>query len=448
MVTAMKNIDNKFSTYLSLAVVVMLCASLPFTLMRVFTQKYLLEVKNIDNAFVQTVLFDKKISPRSGTPQNYGNEGGDDTLDFAPSPVVAVQNGAGNSIHRFDNRVTGFKDKVIGSLKGSLTWREHIIEKYNYFQSLFGWKILPQNKFLLEDGYVTAVDPAVDPTPFVESLTELKHHLDELGISMLYVQAPTKNDRGSSWPGEYDYIHENADNFTAGLDTAGINYLDLRLAIEANGWESASLFYKTDHHWTQKTALWAVSETAVALNLRHGFNIDLGLYDLDKYEEEIFPGIFLGSYGRAVTRAYCDPEDFSMLHPNFYTQLSLQIPKKSIDVLGTFDVTYNYDSIDTETDIYKRPCYSAFAYDDNPLTIFHNKLNTSGERVLVIKDSFACPFVQFLALGVEYTDVIDLRQYTSSLMGYIEDTCPDTVIFVYSALSLASEATADFFRFK
>jgi len=443
----MKNTDGVFTNFISRLILGLLCLSLAFIFVRVVTKELLIDRMGIYNTFTHIVLFDKNLEPPAKTagdsPAATVEDAGFDEDSHAPTTAPASL----NALEKFESLVSRVENKILTGIDNNIPYREHIIEKYNCLQLALGWTIPPENKFHLEPGYLSELDPRADVAPYVENIDALKQYLDERNIALLYVQAPPKNPPGASWLGVSDYIHENADDFTAGLDGIGVDYLDLRRFVWENGWDNSSLFYNTDHHWTQKTALWATSEIAGFLNERHGFNLDTQMYELSSYDEEIFPGLFIGSYGRAVTTAYCEPEDFSLLYPKFPTQMSFKIPKISVDLSGPFEVSYNLSHLKT-ADIYKRLCYSAFAYGDYPLVQFHNELDSSGTRILVIKNSFADPLIQFLSLGTEYLDAIDLRQYESGILKFIDEKRPDAVIFLYGAEALANKSSETYFAFK
>jgi hypothetical protein len=76
--------------------------------------------------------------------------------------------------------------------------------------------------------------------------------------------------------------------------------------------------------------------------------------------------------------------------------------------------------------------YGAYLYGDNPLVIIHNNFLYDNKRILFIKDSFVMCVAPFLALGVEYIETIDLRNFTGSVKTYIKQNKPDMVIVMYN----------------
>ena len=442
----MKKSEWSLTFFITRILFALLCLFLVFVLVRVFAKKYFIDHKHTQNAFTRFIYFDTTFD-LSGLTQVENISVLNDTTDLKPESTLSENNDVSTLMSKFNTQVVSLESKITENLKASIPYRVQIIQTYNNIQRGFGWDILPENRFRLEGGYLTSISGFHDASEYLENMNSLKQYLDDLGISLLYVQVPPKNAREDSFPGETDYSNINADNFISGLDEIGVDYLDLRIWVEENGWINKDLFYKTDHHWTQKSALQATHEVASFLNNEYGYEIDLSLYSIAAYDEEVFPDLSLGSHGRAVTRAYSDPEDFSILHPMFPTQFSYKIPSKKIDVSGSFDVTYNYDCLDPNGDPYVQSCYETFSYADRPVVRFHNELNSSGKRILVIKCSFANPLLQFLALGIEDLDAIDLRHFDESLLDFITESRPDIVMFVYGTPSLAGNVH-EFFTFK
>ena len=120
-----------------------------------------------------------------------------------------------------------------------------------------------------------------------EQLMSLKEDLDERGIELLYVNAPVKYVDDALMTGEFgvkSYSNWNADVFLNRIREAGVKYVDLRERLAVAGMNIYDMFYRTDHHWTTRSGLWAAKEVANALNQACGYHIDLDIYDEEKYE--------------------------------------------------------------------------------------------------------------------------------------------------------------------
>ncbi|MBQ3447030.1 MAG: hypothetical protein IJG37_05240, partial [Synergistaceae bacterium] len=56
---------------------------------------------------------------------------------------------------------------------------------------------------------------------------------------------------------------------------------------------------------------------------------------------------------------------------------------------------------------------------------------SNGRRLLIIHESMSNCVVPFAALGVQYVDSIDLRQFTGSVRNFVDTVRPDAVIVMY-----------------
>ena len=83
-------------------------------------------------------------------------------------------------------------------------------------------------------------------------------------------------------------------------------------------------------------------------------------------------------------------------------------------------------------DYYTQSPYAAYFYGDQALTRVHNELCENGRRVLVLGHSFDNCVLPFLALGVEYLDSIDPREFTGSVETFLRENWYDVVIEVFT----------------
>ncbi len=277
----------------------------------------------------------------------------------------------------------------------------------------------------------------VDTAPYVEKISGIKKTLDELNTPLLYVQTPLKTiedytqmpegivdyansntdtfltqleeagidvldlrqnviqtplktieDYTQMPEGIVDYANSNTDTFLTQLEEAGIDVLDLRQNVKEEGLELDKLFYRTDHHWTTQTALWAVGEVVDYLKQNLGMDLDpkhvytnseeldklfyrtdhhwttqtalwavgevvdylkqnLGM-DLDPkhvytnsefYGSAVYKKSFLGSQGRRVGKYYGGVDDYTLMLPKFDTNYTVTINKTNNSTVteGTFE---------------------------------------------------------------------------------------------------------------
>ena len=295
--------------------------------------------------------------------------------------------------------------------------------------------ILNENYFLGQSSnYVNYVNIA----KHVESLVNFNYFLQKKNIHLFYVQIPGKVCKNDVLAPKYHIANENADRLLSGLKRSGVAYVDLREEIHRQGLSHHDLFFKTDLHWKPETGLWAAKIIAERLNDFFDFDIETSLYDLDRYDCQIY-GDFLGSIGRARTLAVAKLEPFTFLFPKFDTDLTIKILSRAIEKRGDFRVIYDQEHLENvlqEKKPYKKDYYSVYFYGATPMISVHNNLlEHKNDKILIIRDSFGCVLAPFLALGVKDVDTIDIRVWRSNFRGsvrsLIEKNLPNVVIVAY-----------------
>lgn len=273
----------------------------------------------------------------------------------------------------------------------------------------------------------------------INSVISFKKFLQSLGIPLTYIQAPgkiNKYGKQDDWlRGRYDFSNANADQLLSGLHENGIDTIDLREYFHQTITDDQyhQLFFRTDHHWLPQTALTAASFIANHLHQKYGIEINSSNLDARHYNIENLPRYFLGSAGKKVTLSQTKPEDFPILHPDFSTNIHLNIPDKGINKDGPFEITYDRNEID-HIDYYKRNPYGAYGYGDRPLVTIKNLqfAGLSDPKILIIKDSFGDTMVPLLSLGCKNITAVDLRHFDGSLRALIKEFHPDAVLILYT----------------
>ncbi|MBQ2887778.1 MAG: hypothetical protein IJE29_02505, partial [Firmicutes bacterium] len=179
-------------------------------------------------------------------------------------------------------------------------------------------------------------------------------------------------------------------------------------------------------------------QTVDYLNGQLGFNIDAdGFYrDIENWQQTAWQQNFLGSQGRRVGRFYGGLDDFTLLTPEFRTDLQVVIDdydgEGQITREGSFDdVLLDWDMLNDD-DVYTNR-YGAYWGADYPTVLADNRQNEDGPTVLIVKDSYSLPYGAFLATMVDKLYMVDLRYYDlANLAGYIEEIKPDVILIMYS----------------
>lgn len=103
------------------------------------------------------------------------------------------------------------------------------------------------------------------------------------------------------------------------ISDAGIAAIDLWEKMQEDGLNVTDVFYRTDHHWTTASGLWAAQKIAEGLNAYCGYSIDLNLYDPKNYTFKTWKNCWLGEQGRKMAATYIGLDNYTEIKPNFPT---------------------------------------------------------------------------------------------------------------------------------
>lgn len=333
--------------------------------------------------------------------------------------------------------------------------REKLLSKYiagnmrmvgiaKEYDNIIGWKLTAPNEYNgvrdIGDGYFASFSSSIDTETPARELIELSNWCEQHGINFLYVQAPGVINESTdvNISGVLDFSNQNADELLAKLADNNVKVLDLRaeLALQAKkdnkSWRE--YFYRTDHHWKVDTGLWASSRIAQRVSQICGFDIDLSLYDKNKYHVDLFEKWFLGTAGKKVTLMRTEPDDFELWYPNFATNFEVEIPTLDMHEKGDFKIFIDMSSIYPKN-YYNASPYMAYVYGDTPVIVSKN-LDINKGKVLLIRDSFSEVIIPFLNLSYSEVRALDLRRFNGSVKKYIESYKPDIVVVEYYVNSI------------
>lgn len=314
---------------------------------------------------------------------------------------------------------------------------------------------------VLDNGYIVGVYPYTSTDYEIQQIVDLKAFLDERGIHLLYVNQPTKyidDQYIQDNVGLNTYINDNADRFLSRLDENGIQYLDLRKNIQEQNLDPFSLFYRTDHHWTVEAGKMAAEAIAETLNLNYGAQMDLSLYDPEKFSYTEYEAAWLGEQGKKMGATYVGLDDFTLILPKYETSFEVSRSVDGLFYSGSFGETlvnqYFYIP-ENNADIYDASSwhYSYMGHTVLSESVTKNNLNPHGEKILVLGDSYAQVMVPFLALNASEVRTLVLRDYAGSLKEYIANHDIDTVVIAYASFMIgahddAASANYDMFDFQ
>jgi len=205
-----------------------------------------------------------------------------------------------------------------------------------------------------------------------------------------------------------DYIK----NFKSKL-SSDIKFIDTFDIL--NNHKNEYLYYRTDHHWTTLGAYYSYLEACKIMNLKANTK--------DNYSIERVANDFYGTLS--------SKSGFDVDKPD---SIDVYIPKSSDDeVIANYvkekkkeGTLYDSDSLK------KKDKYTVFLEGNHPIV----KINTtskSDKKLLLIKDSYANSFVQFLTTHYSEIVMVDPRYYYDDIESLIKNEGTTDILYLYNA---------------
>ncbi len=195
-------------------------------------------------------------------------------------------------------------------------------------------------------------------------------------------------------------------------------------ALQEDGSWQTQLYYKADHHWTSLGAYYAY----VTFCEETGREAP----PLSAYEMPVLSTEFYGtSYAKA---------GLYNLKPDVMTAAQRKVHTEVTVDYGTGEVEkslYDYSFLE------KRDKYRVYLKGNYPLTKITSQVE-NGEKLLLVKDSYANTFVQFLTEDFQEIHMVDLRYFKEDLETYAQEQGITEVLFLYQIKNFAEDTNIRF----
>lgn len=181
------------------------------------------------------------------------------------------------------------------------------------------------------------------------------------------------------------------------------------------------IYYRTDHHWTTLGAWYAYEAWCRAAGIPYTPQED--------YRRETLSTEFYGTVAAKVNISV--PAD----------TIEAWYPLKEV----SYTVRQNHgdetrDTLYEESYLQVRDKYAVFFGGNQPLTEI-TTANTTGRKLLVIKDSYANCFVPFAVQDFDAISMVDMRYFNEHLSTYIEENEFTDVLVLYNAAGFAEDTS-------
>ncbi len=168
------------------------------------------------------------------------------------------------------------------------------------------------------------------------------------------------------------------------------------------------VYFRTDHHWTQRGAYWAFRAFCGAAGL--------SAPALESYPAETVTG-FLGTM-YAYTRNYAQsaalkdhPDDVEIFRPLGAATMTVY-PDFSLADGSERNIIYSYDYAQDSLDASAK--YMVFLGGDRPICRIVNPGAANGRKLLILKESYGNAFTPFLSDVFEEVWAVDPREFNGS----------------------------------
>ena len=268
--------------------------------------------------------------------------------------------------------------------------------------------------YFAKDGYLIEKHDSFSDksiTARIMYLQGVKAVTDAYNIELRVMLVPTA---GEILKSKLPLFATTADQFEV-VDTvrsAGFTMIDVADILREHANEY--IFYKTDHHWTSLGAYYAYAEYMKAVGRTP--------HSLDEFKKEVLSEDFRGTTFNKVNYPFAP---FDVIEAYY--------------ISDNHKVCYN-DSLDYAESMYSREYlksadkYAVFLNSNQAST----RIEGSGTgRILIIKDSYANCFAQFLPEDYEEVHMIDPRFFTGDLQEYIENHGITEVLVLYNIPNFA-----------
>lgn len=191
-----------------------------------------------------------------------------------------------------------------------------------------------------------------------------------------------------------------------------VNFIDIYDTLVSK--KNEYIYYKTDHHWTTLGAYYGYERLGSAMGFIPNSE---DFYNIKRVTEDF--------YGTLYSKG-----GFRNIEPD---SIELYTPKKNEEVeLWYYDNEAKADSLYKMENLSKKDKYTVFQ-DGNHSIIKISTNNSSGKKLVIIKDSYANSLVPFLIDHYSQIYMVDLRYYYDDINEFIKENAIDDALLIYNA---------------
>ena len=203
---------------------------------------------------------------------------------------------------------------------------------------------------------------------------------------------------------EYDKMQEI---LTEGLKESGMGYVDLEATLKLDD------YYYTDLHWKQES----LKETVEAIWKHFGIEAEL---DMDAFSADSYAPFYGAYYGQIASGG--EGDTLSWLVDE---EISNMIVKDFDEMKASKDIIYAEEKLGTVDS------YELFFGGNSPLIFIENPECTTGDRLILFRDSFGSAIAPLLAKEYSEVVLVDLRFVGYEFLGNFVDFEDADILFMW-----------------
>lgn len=332
-----------------------------------------------------------------------------------------------------DNLLTGeYSKRFEQYYNDQFPMRDSFIETNALINKDFFRQKVIEDVYVADDGYLlsqVAKGTLTDAKKIANSINQFADNLAEKNINVYTALMPNKPTMmENKFPSYFPSYGQNNMDLLYKVLNKNTHPIDSRVSLKKHMNEEYMFFY-TDHHWQAKAAFYAYQNVMSEIIKQEKFNDRV--YQYNDYSWELMGKPFYGSDARKTTSANAKKSDRVLVaelkenHKPFVLKWGTR-SKKDL---------YSREFL-TKNDLYTNR-YVAYLGGDYSQLMITNPNQKNKKKVLVIKDSYANAFIQFLVPHYKETHVLDLRHYNKMpVEQYVEENKIDQVVLINNVNSI------------
>lgn len=272
--------------------------------------------------------------------------------------------------------------------------------------------------YLCENDTLIESFEAPDDETLSKNMTSINTLTEHAGVPVYFALVPGKSDIYAALLPDYTPNDSQLALIETVYAQSDAQTIDIYSALSTH--KDEYIYYRTDHHWTTLGAYYGYAALCEAMGIVPA--------SLESFAPQTVSDHFYGTTYSSSGFSWIQPDKIDLYVEDPGT-LKIQ---NYMDGSAADGVLYDLSYLN------KKDQYSMFLGGNTPLLQIQTGLQ-DGERLLVLRDSYADSMAPFLLSHFSEIHMIDLRYYKASILDYIREYHIDRVVVLYSVSNFATD---------